>query len=91
MHWEHTSMRRTCTGSWRSVIGRTACSQAEKRLAQVRELAKVTGSRLTKAELARDLDRLNAETGRVKEAHATLREAAQAFQGARSGRGGGGD
>jgi tetratricopeptide (TPR) repeat protein len=55
--------------------------QAEARLAQARELAKITGARLTEAEAARDLGRLYAETGRVKEAHATLREAAQAFEG----------
>ena len=55
--------------------------QAEVRLAQARELAKITGSRLTEAEAARDLGRLYAETGRMKEAHAALREAAQGFEG----------
>jgi tetratricopeptide (TPR) repeat protein len=55
--------------------------QAEARLIQARELAKMTGARLTEAEAARDLGRLYAETGRLKEAHSTLREAAQAFEG----------
>ena len=41
----------------------------------------MTGARLTEAEAARDLGRLYAETGRVKEAQAALREAAQAFEG----------
>jgi tetratricopeptide (TPR) repeat protein len=54
--------------------------QAEARLLQARELAKITGARLTGAEAARDLGRVYAETGRVKEAHSTLREAAQAFE-----------
>jgi tetratricopeptide (TPR) repeat protein len=54
--------------------------QAEVRLGQARELAKITGALLTEAEVTRDLGRLYAETGRVKEAHATLREAAQAFE-----------
>jgi tetratricopeptide (TPR) repeat protein len=55
--------------------------QAEVRLAQARELANITGARLTEAEAARDLGRLYAETGRMKEAQTALREAAQAFEG----------
>lgn len=55
--------------------------KAEARLVQARELAMMTGARLTEAEAARDLGRLYAETGRVKEAHSTLREAAQGFEG----------
>ena len=55
--------------------------QAEARLVQARELARMTGARLTEAEAARDLGRLYAETGRVTEAHVTLREAARAFEG----------
>jgi len=54
--------------------------QAESRLARARELARMTGARLTEAEAARDLGRLYVETGREKEALATLREAAQAFE-----------
>ena len=38
--------------------------QAEARLMQARELARMTGSRLTEAEAARELGRLYAETGR---------------------------
>ena len=55
--------------------------QAEARLAQARELAKITGARLTEAEAARDLGRLYAATGRAQEAHTALRDAAQAFGG----------
>jgi tetratricopeptide (TPR) repeat protein len=55
--------------------------QAEVRLEQARELAKITGARLTEAEVVRDLGRLYAETGRVKEAQAALVEAGQAFDG----------
>jgi tetratricopeptide (TPR) repeat protein len=55
--------------------------QAEARLVQARELAKITGARLTEAEAARELGRIYAETGRVKEAQEALREAAQAFEG----------
>ena len=40
----------------------------------------MTGARLTEAEAARDLGRLYAELGRGQEAHAVLREAAQAFE-----------
>ena len=54
--------------------------QAEGRMLQARELARMTGARLTEAEAARDLGRLYAELGRGQEAHATLREAAQAFE-----------
>ena len=55
--------------------------QAEARLAQARELAMITGARLTEAEAARDLGRLYAETGRPTEAQRVLREAARAFEG----------
>lgn len=55
--------------------------QAEVRLKQARELARITGALLTEAEAARDLGRLYAETGRMKEACTVLREAAQAFEG----------
>ncbi len=55
--------------------------QAEARLVQARELARMTGARLTEAEAARDLGRLYAETGRPREAEQTLREAARAFEG----------
>ena len=54
--------------------------QAEARLLQARELAKMTGARLTEAEAARDLGRLYAETGRVKDAHSALREALETFE-----------
>jgi tetratricopeptide (TPR) repeat protein len=54
--------------------------QAEARLLQARELAKMTGARLTEAEAIRDLGRLSAELGRGQEAHAILREAVQAFE-----------
>jgi tetratricopeptide (TPR) repeat protein len=54
--------------------------QAEARLLQARELAKMTGARLTEAEAIRDLGRLYAELGRGQEAHAILREAVQAFE-----------
>jgi tetratricopeptide (TPR) repeat protein len=55
--------------------------RAESRLVEARELAKMTGARLTEAEAARDLGRLYAETGRLKEAHDALREAATEFAG----------
>jgi tetratricopeptide (TPR) repeat protein len=54
---------------------------AEARLLQARELAKMTGARLTDAEAARDLGRLYAETGRVMEARDALREAMDEFEG----------
>ena len=53
--------------------------QAETRLVRARELAQLTGSRLTEAEVLRDLGRVCAETGRPAEAVALLREAAQVF------------
>ncbi len=53
--------------------------QAETRLLQSRELAKMTGARLTEAEAARDLGRLYAHEGRLGEAQEALREAAQTF------------
>ena len=53
--------------------------QAEGRLEQARELARLTGARLTEAEVLRELGRLCAETGRPEVAAALLREAAQAF------------
>jgi tetratricopeptide (TPR) repeat protein len=55
--------------------------QAETRLRQALELSHLTGSRLTEAEVLRDLGRVYAETGRVAEGAALLREAAQAFAG----------
>jgi tetratricopeptide (TPR) repeat protein len=55
--------------------------QAEARLLQARELAKMTGARLTEAEATRDLGRLYAALGRGQEAHAILREAVQVFEG----------
>jgi tetratricopeptide (TPR) repeat protein len=55
--------------------------QAETRLKQARELAKMTGARLTAAETARDLGRLYRQTGRMKEAHGALWEAIQGFEG----------
>jgi tetratricopeptide (TPR) repeat protein len=55
--------------------------QAEARLTQARELARMTGARLTEAETSRDLGRLYAEMGRLAEAHAALREAVQGFAG----------
>jgi tetratricopeptide (TPR) repeat protein len=54
--------------------------QAEARLLQARELARSTGARLVEAEAARDLGRLYAETGRLKEAQDALGEARQAFE-----------
>jgi tetratricopeptide (TPR) repeat protein len=53
--------------------------QAERRLTQARELSRQTGSRLTEAEVLRELGRLCAETGRAVEAVALLREAARTF------------
>ncbi len=53
--------------------------QAETRLLQARELAKMTGARLTEAEAARDLGRLYVHEGRMGEAQEALREAAQTF------------
>jgi tetratricopeptide (TPR) repeat protein len=55
--------------------------QAETRLMQARELARQTGSRLTEAEVLRELGRLYGETGRKAEGMALLREAARVFAG----------
>ena len=55
--------------------------QAESRLVQGLELSRLTGSRLTEAEVLRDLGRLYAETGRSAEACGALREAVQLFVG----------
>ena len=53
--------------------------QAEARLTQARELARLTGARLTEAEVLREQGRVYAETGRTAEAVIVLREAAQVF------------
>jgi tetratricopeptide (TPR) repeat protein len=53
--------------------------QAETRLGRARELAQLTDARLTVAEIARDLGRLYAETGRPAQARSALREAVEAF------------
>jgi tetratricopeptide (TPR) repeat protein len=55
--------------------------QAETRLMQAQELARQTGSRLTEAEVLRELGRLYGETGRKAEGMALLREAARVFAG----------
>jgi tetratricopeptide (TPR) repeat protein len=55
--------------------------QAEARLLRARELSRITGSRLTEAEVVRDLGRLYAETGRPAEAVSALREAVHVFTG----------
>ena len=54
-------------------------SQAETRLGRARELAQLTDARLTVAEIARDLGRLYAQTGRPTQARSALREAVEAF------------
>jgi tetratricopeptide (TPR) repeat protein len=54
-------------------------AEAESRLGRARELAHRTDARLTVAEIARDLGRLYAETGRPTLARHALREAVQAF------------
>ncbi len=54
-------------------------SQAETRLSRARELAQLTDARLTVAEIARDLGRLYAQTGRPTQARSALREAVEAF------------
>jgi tetratricopeptide (TPR) repeat protein len=56
-------------------------AQAEARLVHAGELARITDARLTEAEVARDLGRLYAETGRLPQAHVSLREAVQGFAG----------
>jgi len=53
--------------------------QAEARLVQARELARMTDARLTEAEVDRDLGRLYAATGRLAQALAALRDAELAF------------
>jgi eukaryotic-like serine/threonine-protein kinase len=53
--------------------------QAESRLGRARELAQLTEARLTDAEIARDLGRLYAQTGRPALARHALREAVDAF------------
>jgi tetratricopeptide (TPR) repeat protein len=54
-------------------------AKAESRLGRARELAQLTDARLTVAEIARDLGRLYADTGRPALARSALREALQAF------------
>ena len=54
-------------------------SQAETRLGRARELAQLTDARLSVAEIARDLGRLYAQTGRPTQARSALREAVEAF------------
>ncbi len=54
-------------------------SQAETRLGRARELAQLTDARLSVAEIARDLARLYAQTGRPTQARSALREAVEAF------------
>ena len=56
-------------------------AQAEARLVHAGELARITDARLTEAEVARDLGRLYAETGRLPQAHASLQEAMRGFAG----------
>lgn len=53
--------------------------QAETRLEQARELARLTGGPLTEAEVLRDLGRIYAETDRAPQGVKFLREAAEAF------------
>ena len=53
--------------------------QAESRLLRARELARQADARLIEAEVARDLARIYAESGRVEEAAAAFREAALTF------------
>jgi tetratricopeptide (TPR) repeat protein len=54
-------------------------AQAESRLSRARKLAQLADARLTVAEIARDLGRLYAETGRLALARIALREAVQVF------------
>ena len=54
-------------------------AQAETRLGRARELAQLTDARLTVAEIARDLGRLYAQTGRPALARRALRESVDAF------------
>jgi eukaryotic-like serine/threonine-protein kinase len=53
--------------------------EAETRLGRARELAQLTDARLTDAEIARDLGRLYAQTGRPMLARRAFREAVDAF------------
>lgn len=53
--------------------------QAESRLLQARELARIADARLIEAEVARDLGRVYAESGRRDEAHAALTDALHTF------------
>jgi tetratricopeptide (TPR) repeat protein len=54
-------------------------AEAETRLGRARELAQLTDARLTDAEIARDLGRLYAQTGRPMLARRAFREAVDAF------------
>ena len=53
--------------------------EAETRLGRARELAQLTDARLSVAEIARDLGRLYAQTGRPVLARRALRESVDAF------------
>ncbi len=53
--------------------------QAESRLVAARELARIADARLIEAEVARDLGRVYAETGRPAEAQTAFKEAALTF------------
>jgi tetratricopeptide (TPR) repeat protein len=53
--------------------------QAESRLLRARELARIADARLIEAEVARDLGRVYAESGRLEQAQAAFREAADTF------------
>ena len=54
-------------------------AEAETRLGRARELAQLTDARLSVAEIARDLGRLYAQTGRPVLARRALRESVDAF------------
>jgi tetratricopeptide (TPR) repeat protein len=54
--------------------------QAESRLMRARELARIADARLIEAEVARDLGRVYAESGRLGEAHDAFAEAMQTFR-----------
>ena len=54
--------------------------QAESRLMRARELARIADARLIEAEVARDLGRVYAESGRLGEAHDAFTEAVQTFE-----------
>jgi tetratricopeptide (TPR) repeat protein len=53
--------------------------QAESRLLRARELARIADARLIEAEVARDLGRVYAESGRLDQAQAAFKEAAETF------------